>query len=237
MKKINLKLLTAILSVTLIAIVSIFYACKKEEDNSSISNTADEQSQILKSSDDSSSNPYDINYEYFDAVFQDVADFLSEIENNPIYDDFDKFMNDFEKLMEEHLRNNPYPKFDPNRYSSSQQQIISNIIDDYMHNIEIIGITEATEQTENTISLMSDDDLQQSMYSIVSQIKFTAFMMEDIGNILRGKVKDWEEKMADCMNAKWDSGNWIDHLEFLIELPTSAIIRTASCAWEVSHTP
>jgi len=35
MKKINLKLLTAILAVTLIAGVSIFYACKKGEDNNS----------------------------------------------------------------------------------------------------------------------------------------------------------------------------------------------------------
>ena len=231
----NLKLFTALLAVALIAGMSIFYACKKEEDNSSISSPVNEQSAIMKSSDNSSRNPYDINYEYFDAIFQDVAALLVEIENNTIYDDFNKFMDDFDKLMEEHLKNNPYPKFDSKSYNSSQQQIISKIIDDYMHKIEIIGITEATEQTENAISLISDHELQQSMYSIVSQIKFSVFMMEDIGGLLPEKQKEWSDEMRDCMNNKWDNMNWIEKGAFLAGLPTSAIISVAACAWDVSH--
>jgi len=237
MKKRNIKLLTILLSAVLIAGLSVFYACKKEETiTSSISNPLSEQG-IFKSQGNSSIiNPFDKNHEYLEEVLEEVVDFLLDIDNNYSEDDFNRFLNDFDKLMNKYEKNNPYPKFDINEYSSVNQNIILGLIDSYRSNIKIIGLEEATEQTERTISLISDIDLQQTMFSLVSQFHFNCFVMENIGEIM-GAPPGWGERFSNCMWKKADAmenSNAVDIALCLAQSVMCPLGWAASCAWDAS---
>jgi len=92
---------------TLLALIFVFFVtgCEKEK---IVSNSSSDQ-EISKSI--SNANHFDNNHYYLDQMFQDIVYFFSEIEEKK-YENYEIFMNDFERLIESHQRNSPYPKFD-----------------------------------------------------------------------------------------------------------------------------
>jgi hypothetical protein len=108
-----------------------------------------------------------------------------------------------------------------------------------MSRIHIVGITDATKETERTISLMNDRVLQESMYSVISQLSFTLSFMKDIEDILL--APSGADRMNNCMakklNAIWEDGNWIDQAGFILSIPTGPIGMMISCAWDVAFRP
>jgi len=229
-----------LITITVLLTFAIFIAgCKKEE--TALSNLLSEQ-ETAKSPGNFSRNPFDINHEYLMEMFQDVAKFLSTMGDNPDYEDYEIFMNDFENLIAKY-NNNPYHEFDLAAFTSSDQKNMMTLLDDYMFNIEIIGFEEATKAVENNISLMRNVNVRQSMYSVVSQLKFTLEFLD----IFTGTTKapdgrpSSEERMINCLTNKandlWDNGNTFDKVSFLATLPGSALRWMASCAWDVAFRP
>jgi len=215
-------------NLIIFALIFTFFAigCEKEK-------TIEQD--INKSPTNNSSNPFDTNHGYLEIIFQDVLDFFSEIEENPNYEDFDTFMNDFEILIEEYQRNNPYPKFDITKYNKVKQKNFEDLMEDYLYNIQIDGLEEATNQIEIKISLLSDQDLQQDMYAVVSQSYFAFSFLDDMEDLFiqRGKLKDWWNKFDDCMKKPkdWNPVDWAFCLSTGVGCP---LYMMASCAWDVT---
>jgi len=229
-----------IINLTILFVLSFAFlvtGCNKEETiKSSVSNSSSEQGIFKSQGNPSIKNPFNKNHEYLEEVLEEVVDFLLEIENNYSEEDFDKFLSDFDKLIDKHEKNNPYPKFDINEYSSAKQKTILDLIDSYRTNINIVGLEEATEQTERTILLISDIDLQQTMFSLVSQFNFNCFVMENIGEIM-GASPGWGERFQNCMWKKGDAmenSNGVDIALCLAQSVMCPLGWAASCAWDAS---
>jgi len=244
----DLKLKKNKLFTVLLAVTFVFFAtgCKKEESiEPSISNLPFEQGINGCSNDDpisneqgtnkglsNISNPFDRNHRYLEQMYQDVADFLSEIEEIPDYENFEVFMNDFERFVKQYQRNNPYPEFSISKYNSVNQRVIENLVEDYMHNIIINGLEEATKQVEKTISFMSNQGLQQDMYSVVSQLHFTFDFFDNLEKFFL-KPAGWWDRFDDCMrNLDW--GNTVDIALCLAQGVFCPLGKMASCAWNAS---
>jgi len=203
----------------------INYSCKKETE---ISHSNESSNSIQKSQSIDNNflilNPFDKNKDYIIEMYQDIEMFLANIEN---YTNYDDYMRDFEKLMSNY-NNSPYPKLDINVLDDADKKIITNFIQKYMKDIENIGLTRASNQIEKTISLMSDYNIQQSLFSIVSQIKFTFYADENIPPIDRGPYYDrWKA----CMDDHFDNMNWVNWVEFSVNPPVYVGWVAASCAW------
>ncbi|MCL2313074.1 MAG: hypothetical protein FWC41_11450 [Firmicutes bacterium] len=227
-----------LLSTTILVGMVVFFACKKEI--TEVSNPSSIY-EISNSPGNPLRNPFDINYEYLMEICQDVAEFLSTMEDNPDYEDFEIFMKDFNKLIAKY-NNNPYLPFELEAFSSSEQSIIINLLDDYMSNIDIYGLEEASRMVENNISQMRDENFKQSMYSLVSQLKFTLEFLDIYTEISRKPQKpSSEERMVNCLKKKaddlWENGNAFDKAGFLAGLPASALRWMGSCAWDVAFRP
>jgi len=224
MKKINLITITAFVALVLLFFVS---GCKKEE-----TTTTSEQEKTIV-------NPFDIHHDYLREKYQDVFLFISQIHKYPEYENYEVFMRDLAKVMSKSRTPNPYPEFDMEKYNEPEQIVITELLGNYMTDIGTVGLTESTTQTERTISLMSNHDLQQDMYAIVSQIKFMYKMLEDmIDNLddgLAPEKPNWERRLINCINCKVSAlDNWIDWGWFAITWPEHFIVWGASCGWDAT---
>jgi hypothetical protein len=219
--------ITALLAITF---TFFFTGCKKED---TINSELSEQKICKGFGDSSSINPYNKNHEYLDRMLQEVTEFLLHLDENYENDkDYEQFMRDFEGLMFKYKKNYPYPEFDINAYKSEKQQVISNLIENYVENIGKVGLTAAIVQTERDISLLSDRDLQNNMFSLVSQLSFTFSMINNMEDIFY--KPNWGERFKNCMYKKaeaYENGNWIEHVGCI---PWCPYQWAASCAWDAT---
>lgn len=252
MKKIFINI-TILLTLTFAFVVT---GCKKEETiESSISNPSLEQN--LNEIPDNNPiidepipikgatnlctadpvNPFDRNQEYIRNMFQVVVDFLSTIEDNPDYEDYEVFMNDFERLIEPYQRNSPYPKSDIAKYSGEKQRVVENLMVRYMYNIETFGLEAATKEVEKTISLMSDQEVRQNMYSVVSQLHFSFDFLDNLGDLKR---PSWDERFMNCLKKKggeFEDSNLLEKAICLLAGAPCPLTWMASCAYDATFRP
>ena len=146
-------------------------------------------------------------------------------------------MKDYQNLIEKYKNSNPYQNFDISKYNDTEQRNIENLIKDYMNNIEEVGWLDASNQVESIISSMSNIELQQSMYNLVSQIKFTQYYLDEIIEPIIMKVQHgWSERFWKCMHAKADAqfgegSNVVDWVQFMIAPPVNFAWWVGSCSW------
>jgi hypothetical protein len=80
----------------------------------------------------------------------------------------------------------------------------------------------------NSISLISDNDLQQNLFSLVSQTKFTFYEKENV------ILDSWESRFRDCMNAHFDGMTPVDWGLFYINPSGYVGGVAAGCAWKAT---
>jgi len=99
-------------------------------------------------------------------------------------------------------------------------------------------IEEATRQFENTISFILDSELQECMFSISSQYKYTLAFIENIGNGSIYLTPSWEDRVRNCMYKKLEAifvnGNWVDKFGYIIAIPGSYWWQLSSCTWDAT---
>ena len=227
--------------LTIIATVIMFFAgCDKVETVKPVaSNSFSGHPKLLVFPAFSGLNPFDENKGYIDEMFQEAISFISKIDENPEYEDFKIYIRDFDKIMER-FKNSPYPKFDFYKFNESDQKIIIDLIENYMDNIKKVGLVEASNQIEKMISLISDENLQQSMFSVVSQMKFTRFIMDNMGEILM-QSEGWENRWRSCMRIKYNQYyescdnpiDWAVWFAYNVN-PLNGLVNAASCAWNAT---
>jgi hypothetical protein len=184
-------------------------------------------------------NPFDKHHEYLRKMFDDVIIFLSNTQNNLKYKDFELFMKDFDKIVAKYEKNYPYKHFDINEYDAKTQSIAQKIIENYIKNINNYGLSKATNQTEEQIAKLSNYNFQQSMYSLVSELKFTLSLLENIEDVFNTKRPNWEQRLVACMEKKADAtfgngSNWIDWVAFLWNPPGNLAWWVGSCSWSAT---
>ncbi|GHV37466.1 hypothetical protein FACS1894178_9230 [Bacteroidia bacterium] len=233
--KTKIKYIAIILTILALATAIIFTACKKTEKENEDDITLTKSIPIQRSNN----NPFDRNHEYLKKMFDDVTIFLSNTQNNSEYENFELFLNDFEKTLAKYETNYPYKHFDINEYDAKTQNIVQEVIGNYINNVNNYGLSKATEQTEKQISKLLNHDLQQSMYSLVSELKFTLSLLKNIENIFNMRRPNWEQRFVACLEKKADAqfgsnSNWIDWAAFLWNPPANFAWWIGSCSWNAT---
>jgi len=237
MIKRNIKLFTSLL-----AVVFIFASCAKEETINLFDPVKSAIPEIY-----SDANPFDKNHEYIKEMVQDIGTFLSK--ENDKFEDFGMFLTEFENVMEKYKKDSPYPEVSSvisnSKNTASQQVAVRSLTANYVSNISTVGLVQASIEVEKVIALEPNKALQQDMYNVVSQVKFSHYYTEEI---IKGMLRDiyplefkktWDERFDQCMYDKayalFVEGNWVDWAWFIA---TGAAINVAgwaaSCTWEAT---
>ena len=229
--------------IALLAFTLFVVGCKKEENINLLHPNGLEN--VEKPKVYSETNPFDKNHEYIKEVMQDVADLISDLKEEDC-SDFGVFIEKFGTVMKKH-KNSPYPQLNFVNSSSNyrnltpEQRELIDLTSNFISDIETIGLVEASLEAERTIALVQDEVLQEDMYNVVSQLKFSYYYaweglsIEEIFLSNPDLAPNWDDRFRYCMNAKWDSMNWIEKTGFIAGLPESALWQMASCAWEASQ--
>jgi hypothetical protein len=237
MKKLFL-VATAIL-VALLTFIFFVAGCKKEESIYPHNPNNSENVMIPKIYSDE--NPFDKNYEYIKEMMQDVVIFLSDLKENGC-SDFSVFIEKLGPVIEKHI-NCPYPQLNYVSFNSNlrtftpEQKKMMNLTANYMSDIGTMGLLEASVETERTIASIQDEILQQDMYNIVSQIKFSYYyLIEEL--ILEGIIlldPDFATPWELCVHEHFENMTWIDWIQWGLNPPVYTAFVFANCAWKTKN--